>query len=216
MKLKLYLERIQSLYAKGVPSQSSRLSARHVYYTLKTIRETMYDRFFEKNRMPNEADYSTIYNMPLEKVPGCKNRRTKYKVPLPVRIDLLQVMSSDGLSIYSKVKKNEVKFLSGGRFSNSRPLWYWDDGYIYVINSKASIIGFKGVFKDVIEVHKLKVLLGEADKCMSFKQVDLPAESNFADVIVSETAKELIDTFNRFGREDLTNNAIDTPVNEAK
>jgi hypothetical protein len=218
-----YIQRVQSLYSKGVQSNSTRLSAKHIYHKLMTVRETLYSRFINKNSSINSEDRIVIECIPLKPVSflesgcftGCNIKRTVYTVPSIINDKTIVVLSGDGSKFYTRTTWEESKNLSGAKYTSKEYYFYIKNGYIYILNSKAKSITVSAIWKDIIEVHKFKVSIGK-DNCIGYKEVEFSLNSEFSDAIIEMASKELIDTFNRFGREDISNNSIDTPANEAK
>ena len=94
MKIGEIVQRVQSLYSKGVHSDDSRLSARHIYNKLLTVRARLISQEAKKKQKISQWNYQTISCIELIKVPahecpclppiGCDMLRSKYKLPKPL------------------------------------------------------------------------------------------------------------------------------------
>jgi len=229
MKINEYINRIQSLYSKGTASRSSRLSARHIYNKLVTMRSVMYNRYLNKNIVVSEWDKIIIPCIELIDAPAsecnchrlsnCNIRRTKYKIPNIINSDLsniVAVTSDDGKVRYSETTWDDTKYISGGKYTSANKYFYVRNNYIYVINSMAATITISAIFENPIEAYDLATLCNTEYECMSYKEMEFPVNPGLSDVIILESTKELIQEFIQFGREDITNNSVDNPINETK
>jgi len=87
MKINELIQRIQSLYSKGVQSDDTRLSNRHVYNKIKTVRSKLVSQEAKKKQKISSWNYQPIPCIELIKVDahdcpcippvGCKILRSK-------------------------------------------------------------------------------------------------------------------------------------------
>ena len=70
MKIGEIVQRVQSLYSKGVHSDDSRLSARHIYNKLLTVRARLISQEAKKKQKISQWNYQTISCIELIKVPA--------------------------------------------------------------------------------------------------------------------------------------------------
>ena len=85
------IERIQSLYSRGVSSDESRLSDRHVYNKALSVRMQLLAQQIKKKQRISDWNYTVLPCVELIKVPshecsclgdlGCDVYRTKFKIP---------------------------------------------------------------------------------------------------------------------------------------
>ena len=91
MIIKEVIQRVQSLYSKGVESDDTRLSSRHIYNKLLTVRAKLFQEKINKKQFISPYSYSEFNCIELIKVPvhecpcvpplGCCTLRSKYKFP---------------------------------------------------------------------------------------------------------------------------------------
>ena len=228
MIIRNYIERIQELYSKGVPADSSRLSSRYVYSKLATTRALFITRTVNKNSIISSWDKTFISKIELIDAPvnechnirsNCKIKRSKYPIPSIITantFDVISVKSLDGTIKYSRTTWDKAQYLIGAKYTATKPTFYVRNNFIYVLNSRADYIAVEAIFEDVIEAFELNMLCNPELACMSYKDVEFDVPSELMDVVIQETAKELIEWYIRYGREDITVNSTDTPINEAK
>ncbi|MGL6120767.1 MAG: hypothetical protein ACRC0V_09705, partial [Fusobacteriaceae bacterium] len=141
--------RITNLYEKGVPSRSSRLSPRHVYNKMLTVRSKLIRQEANKKQKINQWNYQTIPCLELEKttihncpcIPpiGCYISKSKYPLPKPINnLDnhLIQYVSSiDGSVVFSEISWLQKKYKSGNKYTSKKPDYFIKDGYLYITHS---------------------------------------------------------------------------------
>ena len=123
-----------------------------------TILKQEYDR---NGRFPsgNEDTVSLeIISVPpaecLNEYIECEVRRTKYKVPKPIRknrtpVPFNFVGTTNQELAFLFTRPEEVKsFLKGTKFIKTKPLYAYYNDYVYVFNYEGSKITIRGVFSD--------------------------------------------------------------------
>ena len=85
------IERIQSLYSRGVASDESRLSDRHIYNKILSVRMQLITQQLKKKQRISDWNYSILPCVELIKVPnhecpclgdlGCDVYRPKFQIP---------------------------------------------------------------------------------------------------------------------------------------
>ena len=89
MLVKEIIQRIQSLYSKGVQSSDSRLTARHIFNKVLTVRTKLLSQQSAKKQKISDWNYQTISCVELIEIPphqcpcipplGCELVRSKFK-----------------------------------------------------------------------------------------------------------------------------------------
>ena len=130
MKIGEISQRVQSLYSKGVSSDDSRLSSRHIYNKLLTTRAKLISEQAKKKQRVSQWNYQVISCIELIKVPahecpclppiGCDMLRSKYKLPKPLSGlsgSLIQTVTTiDRGKKLNEVSMNAVKSLTGNKY----------------------------------------------------------------------------------------------------
>lgn len=125
------------------------------------------------NRLP-DSFVQSLGCLPMVQVPsveccgvdlGCKIYRTKSKVPVPIRLKngnaFTYVGTIDGGNSYAQATRQEAAYRSFDRFKGKSQYYVWENGYIYVFNTKPEAILVKGVFEDPRQVKELGLCDGE-------------------------------------------------------
>ena len=118
------IQRIQSLYSKGAQSDDSRLTSRHIYNKMLTVRSKLLSQEAKKKQRVSQWNFQTISCVELIEAPvhecpcvppiGCKIYRTREPLPEPLtnlNNHLIQsVTSLDGNIIYADIEWTELKY----------------------------------------------------------------------------------------------------------
>jgi len=102
MLIKEIIQRIQSLYSKGVQSDDTRLTDRHIYNKMVTVRSKLVSQEAKKKQKINQWSYQTLSCVELIKAqpnecpciapPGCEILRSKYPIPKMVMLYSLKLL----------------------------------------------------------------------------------------------------------------------------
>lgn len=228
------LERIQSAYSKGVRSDDSRLSMRHIYSKVKSVRNRLVVLQVKKKQKISDWNYDILPCVEMVKVrnhecscfvdTGCPVYRSKYKLPKILTdaskhlIDF--IITIDNGTVLDETNRREVLVARGNKYTSRKLKYVIEDGYIFV-NSMESprVLKVKAIFEDPIEAKKFISFCGECtdceDNCFSPLDEILRIDSELVEPLVEMCAAELLDWFTK-GVEDKTNNTADSPADQAK
>lgn len=226
------IERVQSLYSKGAKSDDSRLSSRHIYSVLKSIRGFLLTNQINKGQIINDWSY-TILNcikmIPVSSIQckcfshlGCTIYRSEKKLPkilnsLSKHI-IEWVMKLDNNYIIEPTSRSEALYNKGNKYTKDKLKYVIENGYLY-INSEASpgMIAMKAVFNDPIETNIFNEDNCDTviDSCISVKERDFQIDEDLIRPLIQLTSEELIQIFTQM-REDKTNNSSDSTKQESK
>lgn len=217
------IERVQALYSKGISSDDSRLSNRHIYNKLLTVRARLLVQQAKQKQKISNWNYQTLkcvelIDAPVHECPnvpdGCFVLRTKYPLP-KIMTDLnrhliLSVTTLDGKRIFSETSWQAISFKKGNRFTKTSAEYYLKDGYLYLVDEKSlSIITITAIFGNPSEVDIFNATcLEEQDGCPSILEKEFPADMDMIDSMIRLTTDELILLFTQMA-EDKANNASD-------
>lgn len=228
MLLEILIQRVQSLYSKGVHSQDTRLSSTHIYHVLRSVRNRLiYEELF-KRRKVNQWNYQTLpcvelidsnihecdCILPL----GCKIKRTKYKIPKPLtdaNTHMIQtVLTLDGEERISEIKLGHKKYIKGNRYTTKSMSWFVKNEYIYVLNFTGNLITITGLWEDPILAANFHNYCKEKDcvncesNCIDYLKTDFPIDSEKEEILMQMCMNELIIMFGNM-KQDTTNNNQD-------
>lgn len=233
------IQRVQSLYSKGVQSDDSRLTSRHIYNKLLTVRSKLISQQAKKKQKVSQWNYQTITCAKLIEAPvhecaclppiGCEILRTELPIP-EVMTDLGEhliqsVTSINGEVIYDEISWKEKKYKASNRYTANKPDYYirgQEDKYIYITQRKnvPVIIAITALFED-----PLAALSYGSDFCADCEDVvidcESPLDKNFpidldmVDTLIEITVQELVLLFSQ-SIEDKTNDSKDSDIQQTK
>tara|TARA_R110000803_G_scaffold45536_1_gene95917 strand:+ start:15 stop:749 length:735 start_codon:yes stop_codon:yes gene_type:complete len=244
MKIKEIIQRVQSLYSKGVQSDDTRLSSRHIYSKVLTTRAKLLSQKLNKRQPISQWVYQTLdcvelvealpYECPCLPAVGCKILRTKNKLPQPLLgmmngNGIQSVTSLEGSITFSETTWKNKKYSAGSKYTSSKPDYYLRNDYLYVTTKGSpKVISITGLFDDPVEAEKFPSICGDtpckegsltpADgcpECMGPLDKELPIDLSMVDTLIELASNELINVFNQ-SREDTSNNSMDSAVQETK
>ena len=252
MIIKELIQRVQSLYSKGVQSDDSRLSARHIYSKLLSARARLITQKVNKRQKISQWVYQTLdcvklvkampYECPCLPAVGCSILRTKLELPAPLTGTLdghtiQSVTSVEGSITFDETTWKAKKYSAGSKYTSKKPDFYIRNNYLYItVKGAPKVISITGLFENPLEVAKFPSICGEATcsevqqrtdqpvgntpsdacpECMSPLDLELPIDKAMVETLIEMAANELIAVFNQ-GQEDISNNNLDTPKEQAK
>lgn len=232
MKVDEIIQRVQSLYSKGVQSDDTRLSARHIYNKLLTVRSKLISQEAKKKQKISPWNYQTIPCIELIKVPahdcpcvppiGCQMLRSKYELPQPLSglsgVLIQSVTTIDrGIKI-DEMSLNAVNYQKGNKYTARKLNYFIYNNYLYITTpSTLKAVSLTGLFEDPLVVNKYKGYCEcvECTECFDYKEEDFPINNDMIDTLIELTIQELVVLFTQ-SIEDLTNNSTDSNKQQSK
>ena len=242
MTIKEIIQRVQSLYSKGVQSDDSRLSARHIYSKILTARAKLITQKINKRQKVSQWTYQTLncvelikaepYECPCLPSIGCTILRTKEELPKPLTglLDghvIQSVTSLEGSLLFSETSWETKKYKKGSKYTANKPDFFIRNNYLYITSKGApKSIAITGLFEDPIEVEDYPGICKEekceegtpennCPECMSYLDKELPIDKDMIETLIEIAVQELISVFSQ-SKEDMSNNTSDTLKEESK
>lgn len=231
MKIKEIIQRVQSLYSKGVQSDDTRLSNRHIYNVLMSVRSTLITQQINKKQGISAWNYQTLPCVELIKVPshecpcvpdiGCEIVRSKYKLPAPLNglngHIIHSVTSIDRKVKFDEIKLNSINYQKGNKYTSSKVNYFIHQGYLYLSTpSKIEVVSVTALFEDPIIASKF---IGYCDNsnsdCVDYLEQEFPLDKDLETVTIQMVSEELIQLFTQMV-EDTTNNTRDSHIQQSK
>jgi len=231
--IKVLIQRVQSLYSKGVQSDDSRLRPRHIYSILQSVRATLLKRKSSSRDHFSDWEKQVIHCVELIKaeahecpcVPpkGCTILRSKYKIPKPLSVkgkDTIESVSTiTGSILFSKTSWEEKKYKSGNKYTSGTPDYYIRGEYLYLTSQTfLKVIAISGVFEDPIQVQSFIGLCKEdcidCEDCIAYQDLLFPINSDLESPLIALTLQELSIFFQ--SKEDISNDVLDSPNQDSK
>jgi len=225
------IQRVQSLYSKGVQSDDSRLAPRHIFNKLETGRNTLISRKAKKKQAISQNNYTVLTCVPLELVPshecpclppvGCKVLRTKEKIPTLLSDytgDLILSVTSIEHSVsFSMTTLEGARHKKGSKFTKDKPDYYRHNGYLYITHKTApKFIEVTALFEHLEDALNFG---GQCDEdevnCTSMLDHVFPIDSDLIEPLIKMCVEELIQVFNQ-SIENTTNDTMDAHPQQSK
>lgn len=232
MKIGELIQRVQSLYSKGVQSDDTRLSNRHIYNKLLTVRSLLVSQKVNKKQRVSSWLLQTMPCVEIVKVPkhqcpclppvGCDIYRSKFKLPKPVSglngHMIQQVTTIDRSTKIDEVAMSSINYRGGNKYTAKKMNFFIDNGFLYLtLPTKIKAVSVTGLFEDPFEVSNFKGLCDSdtnAD-CIDIMEQEFPLEADKIDTLIELSVKELVEMFSNM-REDITNNTRDSHIQQSK
>lgn len=221
------VQRVISLYSKGVSTDECRLTPRHVYSKMLTARSKLLILKHNKKQKLSMWDYQSLECIKLIKAKrhecscidfGCDILRSECKIPQPI-VGLYgplihSVTSIDGSVVFSENLWGTQKYSSGNKYTSNKPFYMWKNGYIYIAGlNKLGAITIVGVFEDPIKVDNFSCTVCDKDDvldlCASPLDKEFPIEDSLLDTLIELCVQELVVAFSQ-SHGDYNNDNIDT------
>lgn len=231
MKIKEIIQRVQSLYSKGVQSDDTRLSNRHIYNVLMSVRSTLITQQINKKQGISAWNYQTLPCVELVKVPshecpcipdiGCEIVRSKYKLPAPLNglngHIIHSVTSIDRKIKFDEVKLNSINYQKGNKYTSSKVNYFIHQGYLYLSTpSKIEVVSVTALFEDPIIASKfINYCDNSNNNCIDYLEQEFPLDKDLETTTIQMVSEELIQLFTQMV-EDTTNNTRDSHVQQSK
>lgn len=229
MKVGDLIQRVQSLYSKGVQSTSTRLTSRHIYSKLQSVRKRLLAQEAKKKLKLSPWNYQTLQCVELIEIPahqcpclpptGCTILRTKYKLPsilIGFNGSVIDTVSTiDRQRKFSSISLSQVPYISGNKYSSGNTMYFIQDSFLYVITPGIlDVVSITAVFEDPVEVKEFPSACSdnfgeECVECMDMLDMDFPLEGDKEEALLELTYQELISMFKQIPQDNVSNNSED-------
>jgi hypothetical protein len=219
------IQRVQSLYSKGVESDDSRLSSRHIFNKLLSVRALLIKQAEQKKNWIGDSnstildclklELALLHNCPCLPIIGCKVYRTVNRIPLVMEgrgnYMIEYISSLDNERIFSLTSTVKYAFEKSDRFFNSDKAIF-KNGYLYIygknlpmyITVKAVLSSF--IFEDISDCSGDCV---DCSPCLSNLDKEFKLQDSLIEPLVTMSQQELVKEFMQM-KEDLTNDNKDS------
>jgi hypothetical protein len=214
------ISRVQSLYSKGVESDDTRLSARHIYNKLVTVREQVAIDQLRQGLSWAEWDQQPLHAVPMKNFEGqwCPMMKSIDTIPSAIGDGTNEgviVSSPDGSRIYSRTSFEHQKYLKGNKYTSKRVHYFVHDDYLYLLNSRMKKSFMHAMWRDPIKVYRLDKKYKGLSTCFSNRTVPFFTPGDVIELTIQIASQELVQQFNQVV-EDVSDNTTDTPVGGGK
>lgn len=224
MKIGEIIQRVQSLYSKGVQSDSSRLTSRHIYNKLITTRAKLLSEKAKKKQKISDWNYQVIscievisvdsHECPCIPIQGCPVKRSKYKLPkvmLDYNGNLIDfVMTIDSFERFDPSNRTEMLYVNGNKYTANKKRYLIEDGFLYLYGRNIpKLIKMRAVFEDPIDVVGFSTYCDSESCPDDIFELEFPMDADQIDTLMEIVAQELIVLFSQ-NAEDISNDNEDT------
>lgn len=230
MVIEEVLQRIESLYSKGVPSKDSRLTRRQIYNGLLTARSTVLSSQSNRKNTISQFSYqilpcvemidANIHECPCTPDIVEKIKRTRYMIPKLISDNtgmLIQsVTNLDGTVSFDETDFDTMKFETGNKFTAKKKKYFIRNGYLYTTNTNLMEFGsitISGLFENPVEAYTYPTTCFEVTApaclpCLDYNKLEFPVDQKLLESILSFIKKEFVILFPQM-KEDKAANAND-------
>ena len=223
MKISEAIERVQSAYSKGMQSDDSRLSNRHIYSKLRSSRIRVISQQLSKKQIVSQWCYQPIVvkliTAPVHECAvitsiTCKILRSELTIPqifTNMDMHIIQsVTSLDGSHEYGITSWEELRHKKGRKYTKDLPEYFIKNGYLYITDKRVlEMVLITAIFNDPIEAKTYSDSCGGVyNSCLSYLDYDFALDGKLEEAVIELTANEFLYTFSQT-RDDRQNNAAD-------
>lgn len=225
MQLREIIQRVQSLYSKGVQTDDTRLTPRHIYSKLLTVRILLIFQKINKKQQLSDWSFQTLpcvemITAPAHECPclpsvGCKILRSKHPLPKPIEgINghlIRSVNSIDGSILYDEISWNAYKNKKGSKYTSQKPDFFIRNDHIYITHRRGpKVLSITGIFEDPVEAETYPSFCKEVivDPCRDIQDMEFPIDGNLIEGLLTLTNEELLRVFKGLSQ-DRRNNSRD-------
>ena len=203
------IERIQSLYSKGVASDGTPLSSRHIYNKLMTVRQRLIAQQIKKRQKVSDWNYTVLPCVELIRVPnhecscladlGCDVYRTKYPLP-KILTDLNRhmidyVMSIENGMRFDATDRTSVLYLKGNKYTSTKVKYLLENSHLYFpLPESPGVVKIKLLAEDPVEASKYPSLCPceNCEDCKEYADVEFPIDGDMLELVITMSAGELL------------------------
>lgn len=196
MKLGELIQRVQSLYSKGVESYDARLTPVHIYSKIKSARAAYLQtqqnsiRQFEQATCVRLQTASQCCNVPV-------NTQVVY-ADIPDMLYVSGVYMLNGTSLV-RAEQHQIEYIDTNL--TSKPLYYISGNKLILVGKQMlRYVKLVGVPIDVVDFYSYcRRTAGlcnvSCNKCKSAYDIDIPIDGNMVEYVIQYAVNELIRLF---------------------
>lgn len=173
------IQRIQSLYSRGVQSDDSRLSSRHIFSKAITVRSKLLNQKINKKQKIGQWNYQTLncvelieaesHECPCLPPIGCTISKVKYPFPKiissSISHQIQSITSVDGSITFSETDWSAKKYKSGNKYTANKPDYFIRNGSIYITHKVGmKVIAVTFLAENPIEAYLFQSLCSECNE----------------------------------------------------
>lgn len=234
MQLKHLIQRVQSAYSAGLPTDESIISDRLIYSKLLSTRNELLFQKANKKQKISDWNYQTLSCVELIRAPliecpcipdyGCVILKTRFPIPEPISKlsgqHIKSITTEDGEITYDLKSWGELKNRKGNKYTNNKPVAFIRDSHLYIMTKIGpTIINIVGLFADPIKAEDFPSFCDqncsekECINCTPMFERDFPIPPDMEEALIKLTIEEIVGVVGQ-RQEDISNNNQDNVNNK--
>ena len=207
------IQRILSLYNKGVHQNNIRLRKRHIYNKLLSVRSFLITAQANKKQKLGSSNYQTLKCVVMKQAPlvecSCvpefiRNQFSVYKSveKIPTIINSLSrtlvsdVTTLDGIDRLDVLTYADMKYYKGRKFGLDKPFVFFHEDFLYMINAKYAVLEITAIFDKPLEVLKFNDCgCNLSNSCVPYDNLLFPIEEKLVEALLAYTKQEMLSEF---------------------
>lgn len=223
MKLSELISRVQNLYSRGVESDDTALSPRHIYNKLLSVRSLLITQKINKKRRLGDWAYQLLPCVEMIEVDsslcpcsppsGCTVKRSK--LPLPKALNSIfspgveGVYTSDFSRRFSHTTRKSLEYIKGNRYTKKGDKYIIENDYLYAYGeSIPKILMVKllleNPLEDISSYDCSSFSRAQLGECKSPLDLDFPLDPEMIEPLIQMTSQELVVDFSRIQKDNKT------------
>lgn len=212
MKVREAIQRVQSLYSRGVQSDDSRLTDRHIFSKLVSVRNRIIAQEAKKKQKLSPWNYQVLncvelievsaHDCPCYPPVGCNILRSKHPVPAILSgfegglIDMIGTI--DRRTMFSFITLPQVPYITkGAKYAKNNTYYFFQEDYMYVITpTMIEVALITAIFEDPVLAFRFPsacIDYGvECKECQDIMDMNFPLDSSKEEALLEMTNLELI------------------------
>lgn len=192
----------KNLLAGGIESDDENLSNAQLAFIVDYYRAKLYKQREDRGTFNKQLFVQNLGE--IELIQADKNEccdinqcilRTKFKVPKPMNENSITFVGLINGKPFQKTLHNKVILEMYDKWTGHLPKWYWQNGYIYLVNPPTrgiKFINIQGVFEKPLLVNKFNTCKCEDENCSnafdSF-EFEYPMPMHYVDAVLKMIAE---------------------------
>lgn len=227
------IQRVISGYNKGVQSDDSRLTPRHVYNKLLTSRKRLITQQARKHQKISDWNYMVLPCIELIEVPshecpclpevGCSVFRTKHPLPKPLtdlNNNLVEwFMSVDSGILIDQSTREKYSYIKGNKYTKDKLTYILEGGHAFFYGKRVpKVVKTKLLPEDPQDVYNYPSICPDCEDCedcTSILDQHFPIDGDLEETLIEMAIQELVEMFSKM-QEDQTNNTADSAREQSK
>ena len=216
------IQRVQSLYSRGVQSDDTDLSDRHIYHKLTTVRNRLTIQKYSKKQKISSWSYqvlpciemvkASIHDCPCLPPAGCDILKSRYPIPETItgfNGDIIRYVTSlDGSINYAETSWERMKHKKGSKYTSKNPEYFIKNGHLYIVHSSGfkTVVTLSGLFRDPLAATTFPSYCEKeceegpdgsdcGGDCRSFLEREFPVDGDLVEPLVEIASEELVARF---------------------